>query len=166
MQLLGLAMGMHAVMGVGRGGLSWCHAHLYPQRLGLAEIPGWDVCDGIGWGGSDVWWGAGEVELRQLVPVNLKTCGALSGKICWGSAVALLAIGFLSDRIAGILCRGVCNRVLSDESCRGLLTVSSRDVEVLRGKGYWGPLQSRPLRTMGAPTTSLILIAPALLPCS
>ena len=37
-----------------------------------------------------------------------------------------------------------------------------RAVEVLRGKGCKGPLHSRPLENMVAPSAWLILIAPAL----
>lgn len=55
---------------------------MYLQSLGLPEIPVWGVCNGTSWGGSGVWWRAGRVGFRKLVPVNLKTCGALSGEIC------------------------------------------------------------------------------------
>ena len=57
-------MGMHTVVEVGYGGLGWCHEHMDLQRLGLAEIQHWGVCDGTGLGGSGVWWGGGGDEFR------------------------------------------------------------------------------------------------------
>lgn len=107
---------------------------------------------GILWQGGQ---GEGEESgdgLRQLVSVNAKTCGALSGKSCrvyggcaWFPQWQKL-LGSSLEQYAGI-----CEEVFSDESCRGpqhpqglLRSSVANTARVLYRAGHWEPCSLPP----------------------